>query len=210
MRKGAGKSSKSQFLPSLLDRITNDEFINQTLDLSQQRVKALEKKLSKKDEDVTEQKRKEWLAELKTQRAQLLYLHRSIGTLDKISDCVKRDLTWLFNSHNMCKDDLLEESYSEIESSVLNYGLPDLTGKTASSINILELEASIKQTIIRFEPRIIPKTLEVKLSEDKEGIGNNSLVFEISGDIWMDPVPVHLHLMTHMDLESGNIEVEDL
>ena len=110
----------------------------------------------------------------------------------------------------MCEDELLKESYGEIESSVLNYGLPDLTGKTASSINVIELEEIIKQTILRFEPRIIPKTLEVRVREDEDSMENNSLAFEISGDIWKDPVPVHLHLMTQMDLESGNIAVDDL
>ncbi len=210
MRKSSLKSSKPQFLPSLLDRVTDDEYMNSTLELSRQRVNSLEKKLSSKDENITKQQRKEWLDELKTQRGQLIYLQKSIGTLDKITDCVKRDLTWLFNTNNMCQDELLKASYGEIESSVLNYGLPDLTGKTASSINIIELEDIIKQTIIRFEPRIIPKTLQVKLREDEVSMDHNSLVFVISGDIWTDPVPVHLHLMTQMDLESGNIEVEDL
>ncbi len=210
MRKSSLKSSKPQFLPSLLDRVTDDEYMNSTLELSRQRVNSLEKKLSSKDENITKQQRKEWLDELKTQRGQLIYLQKSIGTLDKITDCVKRDLTWLFNTNNMCQDELLKASYGEIESSVLNYGLPDLTGKTASSINIIELEDIIKQTIIRFEPRIIPKTLQVKLREDEVSMDHNSLVFVISGDIWTDPVPVHLNLMTQMDLESGNIEVEDL
>ena len=210
MRKDSSKSNKSQFLPSLLDRVTDNEYMSSTLEISRQKVNALEKKLSSKDEKITKQQKKEWLDELKTQRGQLLYLQKTIGTLDKITDCVKRDLTWLFNTSNMCEDELLKESYGEIESSVLNYGLPDLTGKTASSINVIELEEIIKQTILRFEPRIIPKTLEVRVREDEDSMENNSLAFEISGDIWKDPVPVHLHLMTQMDLESGNIAVDDL
>ena len=183
--------------------------MNSTLELSRQRVNVLEKKLSSKDENITKQQKKEWLDELKTQRGQLLYLQKSVGTLDKITDCVKRDLTWLFNTNNMCEDELLKESYGEIESSVLNYGLPDLTGKTASSINIIELEESIKQTILRFEPRIIPKTLELQLHEDEESMNHNSLIIEIKGDVWTDPVPVHLHLRTQIDLESGNVDVID-
>jgi len=210
MRKGSSKSSKPQFLPSLLDRVTDNEYMSSTLEISLQKVNALEKKLSSDDAETTKQQRKEWLDELKTQRGQLLYLQKSIGTLDNITDCVKRDLTWLFNTSNMCEDELLKESYAEIESSVLNYGLPDLTGKTASSIDVIDLAGIIKQTILRFEPRIISKTLEVRVREDEESMGNNSLAFEISGDIWKDPVPVHLHLMTQMDLESGNIAVDDL
>ncbi len=86
MRKGSSNSSKPQFLPSLLDRVTDDNYISSTLESSRQRVNALEKKLSNKDVEVTEQQKKEWLEELKTQRGQLLYLQQSIGTLDKIMD----------------------------------------------------------------------------------------------------------------------------
>ena len=209
MSKSTFKSSKPQFLPSLLDRVTNDDYIDKTLDVSQQKVKVLEKKLSNTSSEITEQQKKEWLGELKTQRGQLLYLQKSIGTLDKITDCVKRDLTWLFNTNNMCEDELLKETYGEIETSVLNYGLPDLTGKTASSIDSIELEEAIKQTILRFEPRIIPKTLELQLHEDTENMNHNSLIIEIKGDIWSDPVPVHLHLRTQIDLESGNVDVKE-
>ncbi len=209
MRKSKFKSSKPQYLPSLLDRVTDNEYISTTVELSRQRVNELEKKLSGKNEDITQQQKKEWLDELKTQRGQLLYLQKSVGILNKITDCVKRDLTWLFNCNNMCEDVLLKESYAEIETSVLNYGLPDLTGKTASSINIIELEEIIKQTILRFEPRILPKTLEVQLHEDKESMSHNTLVIEIKGDVWTDPVPVHLHLRTEIDLESGNVDVID-
>ncbi len=209
MRKNSSRSSEPQFLPSLLDRVTDDEYMSSTLELSRQRVNALEKKLSNNDQEITKQQKKEWLDELDTQRGQLVYLQKTVGTLSKITECVKRDLTWLFNCNNMCEDKFLKEHYSEIETSVLNYGLPDLTGKTASSINILELEESIKQTILRFEPRIMPKTLEVKLHEDKEKMNHNSLIIEIKGDVWTDPVPVHLHLRTQIDLESGNVDVED-
>lgn len=210
MKKSSTKSSKPQYLPSLLDRVTDNDYINVTLEKSRQKVFNIEKKLSKKDEEITDKQQQEWINELKTQRGQLSYLQQSIGTLNKVSDCVKRDLTWLFNSSNLCRDELLKERYPEVESSVLNYGLPDLTGKTASSIDVLELEESLKQTILRFETRIIPKTLQVTLHEDEESMDHNSLVFEISGDVWTDPVPVHLHLRTQMDLESGNVEIKDL
>lgn len=209
MSRSSFKSGKPQFLPSLLDRVTNDDYFDKTLEVSQQKVKVLEKKLSNTSSEITEQQKKEWLDELKTQRGQLLYLQKSIGTLDKITDCVKRDLTWLFNTNNMCEDELLKESYAEIETSVLNYGLPDLTGKTASSINTIELEEAIKQTILRFEPRIIPKTLELQLHQDTENMNHNSLIIEIKGDVWTDPVPVHLHLRTQIDLESGNVDVKE-
>ena len=201
--------SNTQYLPSLLDRVTDDDYLSRTLATSKRRVELLEKKLLKKGKEASEKDKNSWLAELKSQRGQLTYLQQSTSSLNKITDCVKRDLTWLFNAQNMCMDKELEEDYSNIASSVLNYGMPDLTGKTASSINIYQLEKALKQIIIRFEPRIIPSTLNVKLHEDKSMMDHNALVFEIDGNIWSDPVPIHLHLLTQMDLENGNIEVTD-
>ena len=199
-----------QYLPSLLDRVTDDDYLSKMLATSKKKVDELEKKLQKEEGEISEEKKKSWISELKAQRSQFSYLQQSIGTLSKITDCVKRDLTWLFNAQNMCMDDILEEHFPSVESSVLNYGMPDLTGKTASSINIFQLEKTLKQMIIRFEPRIIPKTLRVKLHEDTSTMNHNALVFEILGDIWMDPVPIHMHLMTQLDLENGNVEVDDV
>ena len=199
-----------QYLPSLLDRVTDDDYLNRTLAISKQKVNELEKKLQKEGKKVSAEKKKEWINELKSHRSQLSYLQQSAGTLKNITDCVKRDLTWLFNAQNMCMDDVLEESYSNIESSVLNYGMPDLTGRTLSSVNTFQLEKELKKMILRFEPRIIPKTLSIRLHEDKNLMDHNALVFEINGDIWMDPIPVHMHLMTQLDLENGNVEVNEV
>jgi len=203
------RNSSSQYLPSLLDRVTDDDYLSRTLATSKNLVEKLEKKLLTQGNAASAKDKNSWIAELKSQRGQLTYLQQSIGSLNKITDCVKRDLTWLFNAQNMCMDEELEGNYSNIASSVLNFGMPDLTGRTASSINIYQLEKALKQTIIRFEPRIIPNTLKVKLYEDKTMMDHNALVFEIAGNIWTDPVPIHMHLLTQMDLENGNIEVTD-
>jgi len=200
---------KADYLPSLLDRVTDDDYLNTTLERSKQRVEILEKKLAQKSNEVSKETKDKWIEELKTQRGQFNYLQNSIGSLDKITDCVKRDLSWLLNSQNLCMDVLLEAKFPNVESSVLNYGMPDLTGKTASGIKIFQLEKTLKQIILRFEPRIIPKTLKVKLHEKDTMADHNALVFEIIGDLWMEPVPIHLQLMTQLDLESGDVEVSE-
>ena len=56
MDKSTFKSSKPQYLPSLLDRVTDNQYIDNTVELSQQRINVLEKKLSSKDEDITTQR----------------------------------------------------------------------------------------------------------------------------------------------------------
>jgi type VI secretion system protein ImpF len=88
--------------------------------------------------------------------------------------------------------------------------MPDLTGKATSTIKTAQLEKTLKQVILRFEPRIIPKTLRITLHEDDTTTDQNALIFKISGDLWAEPVPIHLQLMTQLDLDSGTVEVNDL
>ena len=38
---------------------------------------------------------------------------------------------------------------------------------------------------------------------------HNALTFEIEGDLWAEPLPLHLHLRTEFELENGNVSVAD-
>ncbi len=106
---------------------------------------------------------------------------------------VLRDLAWLFSCTNLASSEDLE-AFPEVERSVLNFGLPDLSGQTVDSLGKGTLERMLDQAIRNFEPRILPKTLKVKvLPADSERAGN-SLAFEISGDLWAQPLPQHLYL----------------
>jgi len=119
-----------------------------------------------------------------------------------------RDLDWLLNAHSYSPAEQLEE-YPEALHSVLNYGLPDLAGSTASGVNVYSLEKKIKQVVLDFEPRLIPQTLKVRLMADESSMDHNALTFEIESEMWSDPVPVYLHLRTELELETGSITVSD-
>jgi type VI secretion system lysozyme-like protein len=213
--------TKEIFFPSLLDRIVDDEHINSMMQQCKQRIDILEKKLAntptktenpidKKTDKKTDKKaRQQWLESRHELLRQLTTLQASTGSLNEIRACVKRDLEWLFNTHNLCLDELLQARYPQVEKSVLNYGLPDLTGKTASSINMLKLEKILKNTIKKFEPRIIAKTLQVHLLKEKSVLGENALLFEIKGDLWTGYRPIALQITTQLDLENGNVEIRE-
>ena len=56
---------------------------------------------------------------------------KRVLTLRRIREGVIRDLAWLLNTANLeCVEDL--DGYPEVAKSVLNYGIPDLTGKSAT------------------------------------------------------------------------------
>lgn len=193
------------YLPSLLDRLADDSYVSGMLNGCQHEIDVLLKKLANQG-DAPEENRQQWLQALKQQQNQLVYLQGATGSLRNIKDCVKRDLEWLLNSHNLCRDDL-EETYPETAKSVLNYGLPDLTGKTASSLQIGKLEKMLEKTIQVFEPRILKNSLQVHLLSKESMLDHNALMFEITGQLWAEPAPLYLQLTTQLDLESGDIKI---
>ena len=82
---------------------------------------------------------------------------------------VLRDLSWLFNTARAEPDPqrgdpanvALWKDAPQARNSVLNYGIPSLSGITISAMHFGALEAAIHLAIIQFEPRIDPKTLAV-------------------------------------------------
>jgi len=119
---------------------------------------------------------------------------------------VIRDLSWLLNSSNReVMGDM--DSYPYIKDSVLNYGMPDLSGRVAVGMDIIQLEKIIKRIITFFEPRIIKRTLSVKVLRT-EGMDRTAVSFDIEADLWSQPLPLHLYLRTELDLETGEITLE--
>jgi type VI secretion system protein ImpF len=94
--------------------------------------------------------------------------------------------------------------------SVINFGLPALSGQTASMIEVPDLERAIRQAILDFEPRILPESLQVRALENDAMDHHNVIGVEISGQLWAQPLPLELLVRTEIDLETGQVEVADL
>ena len=95
--------------------------------------------------------------------------------------------------------------------SVLNFGLPSLSGQLASKLDIGGLENAIRQAILRFEPRILADTLQVTALEASNVLDTHNVIeFEIRGHLWSQPVPLEILLRTQLDLEAGQIEMRDV
>ena len=126
----------------------------------------------------------------------------------EFKDAVIRDLGWLLNS--VCLDVCVDlKPYPEVRRSVLNYGLPDISGHTSSTINVKTVENSLRQAIRDFEPRIIRNSLRVKVHSDPSDMSNNSLVFEIEGAVFGQPSPFQVVLRSELNLECGEFSVKE-
>lgn len=135
--------------------------------------------------------------------------HRVLSK-SRLRQAVLRDLAWLFNATRLERgNDLAHVPF--VRQSVINFGLPAHAGQTASSVEIQDVEQSLKQAILAFEPRILPETLEVKaLLEINDLDRHNVLGIQIHGQLWAQPVPLELLIRTEIDLETGKVQVADL
>lgn len=128
----------------------------------------------------------------------------------RMREAVLRDLSCLFNATQMDVNGELAD-YPQVRQSVLNYGLPVLSGQTLSSIDPQKMEAMISQAIADHEPRILRDTLVVEAQMSTAQLEHhNQISFRISGQIWAQPVPLELLMQTHVDLETGRVEVREL
>ena len=133
---------------------------------------------------------------------------RRLMSKAQLRQAVMRDLGWLFNAMQPQPD--WDQSHPELAGSVLNFGLPPLAGQRVSRLDVSQLERTIAQAILRFEPRILPPTLSVRaLASESVLDTHNTIEFEIRGHLWAQPVPLEVLLRTKLDLEAGQVEVQD-
>jgi type VI secretion system protein ImpF len=128
----------------------------------------------------------------------------------RLRESVLRDLAWLFNATQLEAVDAMAKA-PFVRRSVLNFGLPALSGMAASSLDVTDLTRAVREAILNFEPRILPATLEIKtLLEAGELDHHNVIGVEIHGQLWAQPVPLEFLVRTDFDLETGKVRITDL
>ncbi len=132
-----------------------------------------------------------------------------VFSTERLRSSVLRDLAWLLNTSNLSQSEDLTQ-YPEVARSVVNYGIPELAGACVSKFDLERLEAHIHQAVLDFEPRILADSVRVVAKLDDTEYSHNALRFEIHGDLWNQPLPLKLYVSTLLDLESGNVVVEEI
>lgn len=124
----------------------------------------------------------------------------------RLRESVLRDLSWLLNTGNLAAIEELGP-YPGVQRSVVNFGIPELTGTTASSADVEAVAAAIRRAIEIFEPRL--GRVSVTPSSGADRPDGNALGFVIEGELWARPTPEPLFLHTELDLESAHAVVRD-
>ncbi len=125
-----------------------------------------------------------------------------------LRESVLRDLECLLNTGNI-EGVVNLDDYSEVAESVINYGMPNFSGKTISNTDLTEVQEQIRTAIRLFEPRILPNTIKVTLVPGSGESHANSAVFQIEATMWGRPMPEALFLRTEIDLELGAVILKD-
>ncbi|MBL9000301.1 MAG: type VI secretion system baseplate subunit TssE [Phycisphaerae bacterium] len=135
---------------------------------------------------------------------------RRVMSMRQLRQAVLRDLAWLLNAPANPRGDEIYQ-FPLVARSVVNYGVPDLTGLTTSGISITKLEQMVYDAITHFEPRILHAGLTVRAvaSTRDGGETDHKFEFEITGDLCPLPMPEAMYVRTEVDLETGRYEVRD-
>ncbi len=125
-------------------------------------------------------------------------------SLRLLKNSLRRDLEWLLNSRQ--NPEAVGPEYRELERSLFNYGLPDATTMSWTSVaDRQKLSRLIQVTLARFEPRI--SRLKV-IPLESAGAARHVLRFQIEGLLDMDPAPEHISFDTVLQLSTGDYQVK--
>jgi type VI secretion system protein ImpF len=128
-------------------------------------------------------------------------------SMEELRDGVRRDLASLFNATALeVVEDLTDYPY--VRCSTLNFGMPDLSGKTASGLDLPEIERSLSRAIQEFEPRLLQETVKVA-GDAPNAKSHNTMLATIEAELWSQPLPQKLLLRTELDLENGEVLLQE-
>jgi type VI secretion system protein ImpF len=119
---------------------------------------------------------------------------------------VRRELAWLLNTTNFAAVIDLDP-YPHIKTSVLNYGVPDLSGKSLNSRLIQQRAREIRAAITAFEPRINAASLEVEVAERVER--ENAVTYVIQADITTAIRAIPVKFRTDIEADSAAATVRE-
>ncbi len=125
--------------------------------------------------------------------------------LRELRDSVRRDLENLLNTRYRVVEPPAE--LTQLETSVLNYGLPDL-----ATVNIIDLEKkkeftqNLERILRTYEPRF--KSVKVNYQDNKDS-ADRTLRFRIDATLYADPAPEVIIFDSVLEPVSRTVNVEE-
>jgi len=125
--------------------------------------------------------------------------------LRELRASVQRDMETLMNTRLRLVEP--DEKYSELKTSLLNYGLPDLaTVNLSDKKNKTAFIDSLETLLIEFEPRF--KSVNVQYLENNEAL-DRTVRFRIEATLYADPMPEVVVFDSVLEPVSRSVNIEE-
>ena len=123
---------------------------------------------------------------------------------------VRRDLGFLLNTTHLAAVQDLRD-YPEVERSTVNFGIPDLAGSPASTIDRARASFGSFGAPSSISSRgFCGPSVKVHVTVDPDKQHPNAIRFDVEADLWSQPLPLRLHLRTELNLEDGEAHVTEV
>jgi type VI secretion system protein ImpF len=138
--------------------------------------------------------------------------HR-IQTLRQYREAFLTDIAFLLNSAlPMPPKAMAAAGLAQTECSVLCYGVESSSGTWISSDRLELVSADVRRALVRFEPRLNPRTLDVRvLDQSSPDTETGSMVsVDIRGELWAEPLTEQMLVRASVDLDTGHWRVRSM
>jgi type VI secretion system protein ImpF len=230
---GTFRAARETAQPSLWDRLVNDlpglaseiDGVRQGLIgvIGRERLDSLVSggmRAVEADPDVTpDQKRAVNRLIVQERRRADLERRGVVVSAEVLREAVRRDIEALFNCERFEATTMLSDAeaeqrdddppaldgFPEVRRSVINYGVPPFSGRSARDFDRDVLAREIRSILAAFEPRLRASATKVTVSLGDKIAG---LSIEIDALLIMAPSPERLRLRTMIDLDNGLARTE--
>lgn len=119
------------------------------------------------------------------------------------------DVVSLLNTTNLeSGSPELLDGLDHVKRSILNYGLPDLSNRTIDENRLSEIGRELEETLTRYEPRLLPRTLQIV--RDLTIKDQLKVRFVVRSDMRADPMPTSIEFITEVELDTGQFKIDRL
>jgi type VI secretion system protein ImpF len=127
-------------------------------------------------------------------------------SLSRLREAILRDLSWLLNTSQLAATIDLTP-YPDVAISTLNYGVHSRTGHEVGGLDPSVLRHETLLSLRRFEPRLLPESLQVAVIEDRR---DGTFQFRIEADLHAEPQPVRMLMRTEVGEATGSVRVVEM
>lgn len=93
-----------------------------------------------------------------------------------------------------------------VQRSINNYGFQDMSSLTRNDVTDTRIAQSIRDSLIRHEPRLNPASIEVRVA-DRGTSADQRIFFDITAEMIASPADIPMDFVAEVDLGAGKLRM---